>query len=95
MLSRELPENPLTETKVRQQEADKEFAHELLLLGELETGECRLEIDSRHHTVTIKKADSGKVVFHTSIGEYEQLLEERAALRNEPVFNEKQLGGDN
>lgn len=56
-----------------------ELAHELSLLGDLETGKCRLEIDSRHHTVTIKNAKTGEILFHTSIADYEELLKKRDA----------------
>lgn len=77
----------------RQKQADEELAYELTLLGKLETGECQLEIDNRHQTITIKKADSGEVLFHASIEEYEQLLADREAVDGEPMLEKKVLGG--
>jgi len=77
-------------------EADSnEFALEMRAVRGLESGTCELEIDRRRRTITIKDKVTGKPIFHTSIEEYDQLLEARDIFKKSRLYEIKEgLGGE-
>ncbi len=77
-------------------EADSnEFALEMRAVRGLENGTCELKIDRRDRTITITDKVTGKPIFHTSIAEYDQLLEARNVFKKGRLYEMKEgLGGE-
>ena len=95
MLRKETVRTSDAEARLLDEADSDEFALEMRAVRGLENGTCGLEIDRRSRTITIRDKVTGKPVFHTSIAEYEQLLEARNVFKKSHLYEMKdELGGE-
>lgn len=95
MFKKEIARTTDAEARFLDEEDSNEFALEMKAARGIENGTCELEIDRRSRTITIKDKSTGKPIFHTSIAEYERLLEIRNVLKKSHLYEMKDgLGGE-
>lgn len=95
MLRKEAVRTSDAEARLLDEADSDEFALEMRAIRGLENGACELEIDRRSRTITIRDKVTGKPIFHTSVAEYEQLLEVRNVFKKGRLYEMKnELGGE-